>query len=302
MNKIESIHRKEAKQMNWKKWTGIVIVLAILIFIGYSVWNSSQTEQLPTARTATVSEDTVTEVVASNGTIVPSETQEISGQGIVSELNVSVGDSVNEGDSIVTYIDGTEYTANFNGTITEVNITEDEPDTNAQQGQSSITLSNLNNLEVEVNLSRSDATEVKVDQPVKLTYNDKEYDGTISTIDPVATQQQTQTGSSSSLGAVITFNSKPEGLIAGFEIDADITVASADQTLVIPIEALNYDEDNLPYVFTIDDRGIANKVDIETGIQSNTNIEIISGLDKGDQVILSPSDEISNDTQVEVED
>lgn len=288
-------------QMNWKKWTGIVIVLAVIIFIGYSVWSSSQSEQLPTARIATVSEDAVTEVVSSNGTIVPSETQEISGQGIVSELNVSLGDSVNEGDTLITYIDGTEYTANFNGTITEVNVAEEEPDTNAQQGQPSIILSDLNNLEVDIQLSRSDAAQVEVDQPVKLTYNDTEYGGTVSSIDPVATEQQTQTGSSSSLGAVITFDDEPEGLIAGFEIDADITIASADQTLIIPIEALNYDDDNTPYVYTIDDNDIATRTDIETGIQSNTIIEVTNGLSDEDQVILSPSDEISDNTQVEIE-
>lgn len=286
--------------MNWKKWTGIIVAIAVLAFIGYSVWNSSQGEQLPAVRTATVTEDSVTEVVVSNGTIVPSETQEVVGQGIVSELPISVGDTVEEGDSLINYIDGTEYTASFNGTVTEVNVEESEPDSNAQQGQPSIVVSDLNNLEVDVQLSRSDATLVEADQPVTLTYADNIYEGTVSSIDPVATQNQTQTGSSASLGAVITFNNDPEDLIAGFEIDADITTASVDQTLVIPIEALNYDDDNLPYVYTIDDN-ITKRVEIETGIQSNTIIEVTNGLSEGDQIVLSPSDEIEENIQVEIE-
>lgn len=286
--------------MNWKKWTGIIVAIAILAFIGYSVWNSSQGEQLPTVRTATVTEDSVTEVVVSSGTIVPSETQEVSGQGIVSELFISVGDTVEEADSLITYIDGTEYTANFNGTVTEVNVEESEPDNNIQQSQPSIVVSDLNNLEVDVQLSRSDATLVEVDQPVMLTYADQEYEGTVSSIDPVATQNQTQTGSSASLGAIITFDNDPEDLIPGFEIDADITTASVDQTLVIPIEALNYDEDNLPYVYTIEEN-TTKRVEIETGIQSNTIIEVTNGLSEGDQIVLSPSDEIEENIQVEIE-
>ncbi|MEC6748502.1 HlyD family efflux transporter periplasmic adaptor subunit [Marinilactibacillus sp. XAAS-LB27] len=287
--------------MNWKKWLGAILLIAVLGFIGFSIWNSSQDEQSPTVRTAEVVEDSVTEVVVSNGTIAPSETQEVLGQGIVSELNVAVGDTVEEEDTLLTYLDGTAYTANFNGTITEVNVSEEEPDNNAQQGQASIVLADLNNLEVMIQLSRSDANLVEIDQPVLLTYSNEEYQGTVSQINPVATQEQSQVGSTTSLGAVVTFDDQPEGLIAGFEIDADITVASADQALIVPIEALNYDENNQPYVYTVVDQ-TAQRVEIETGIQSNTTIEVTNGLSEGDQVILSPGDDVTQDTQVELED
>lgn len=287
--------------MNWKKWLGAIVLVAVLGFIGFSIWNSSQDEQSLTVRTAEVVEDSVKEVVVSNGSIVPSETQEVLGQGIVSELNVAVGDTVEEDDTLLTYLDGTAYTANFNGTITEVNVSEEEPDNNVQQGQASIVLADLNNLEVMIQLSRSDANLVEIDQPVLLTYSNEEYQGTVSQINPVATQEQSQVGSTTSLGAVVTFDDQPEGLIAGFEIDADITVASADQALIVPIEALNYDENNQPYVYTVVDQ-TAQRVEIETGIQSNTTIEVTNGLSEGDQVILSPGDDVTQDTQVELED
>ncbi|WP_225743400.1 HlyD family efflux transporter periplasmic adaptor subunit [Marinilactibacillus sp. Marseille-P9653] len=287
--------------MNWKKWLGAIVLIAVLGFIGFSIWNSSQDEQSLTVRTAEVGEDSVTEVVVSNGTIVPSETQEVLGQGIVSELNVAVGDTVEEDDTLLTYLDGTAYTANFDGTITEVNVSEEEPDNNVQQGQASIVLADLNNLEVMIQLSRSDANLVEVDQPVLLTYSNEEYQGTVSRIDPVAKQEQSQVGSTTSLGAVVTFDDQPEGLIAGFEIDADITVASADQSLIVPIEALNYDENNQPFVYTVVDQ-TAQRVEIETGIQSNTTIEVTNGLSEGDQVILSPGDDVTQDAQVELED
>lgn len=287
--------------MNWKKWTGIVVVLAVLLFIGYSVYSSSQGEEVPTVRTAEATEDAVTEIIVANGTIIPSESQEVIGQGIVSELNVVVGDTVEEGDPLLTYIDGTSYSASFSGTVTQVNVNESEPDNNAQQGQPSVAVSDLNELEVEVQLSRSDAARVEADQPVTLTYGENEFAGTVAQIDPVATQQPAQTGTSAALGALITFDENPEELIAGFAIDADITVAEEDQALIIPIEALNYDDDNQPYVYTVTNDAAA-RTEIETGIQSNTTIEVTSGLSAGDQVILSPSAEISNETQVEIEE
>lgn len=287
--------------MRGKKWIGIVIFLLFVGFVGYSIYQSSQEDQTITVRTAEVSQDALTEVVVTTGIIEPSETQEIAGQGVVTELAVAVGDTVAEGDTLITYIDGTTFSANFDGTVTELNVTEEEPDLNAQQGQPSIVISNLNDLEVGLHLSRSDASVVEVDQDVELNYADTLYEGTVSSIDPVATSEQTQLGSSTSLGATVAFESTTDGLIAGFEIDVDIIVDSVEDALVIPIEALNYDQDNTPYVFIVENNQVT-QVMIETGIQSDSRIEVTDGLSEGDLVVLSPSEELEDGVDVELEE
>lgn len=287
--------------MRGKKWIGIVIFLLFVGFVGYSIYQSSQEDQTITVRTAEVTQDPITEVVVTTGIIEPSETQEIAGQGVVTELAVAVGDTVAEGDTLITYIDGTTFSANFDGTVTELNVTEEEPDLNAQQGQPSIVISNLNDLEVGLHLSRSDASVVEVDQDVELNYADTLYEGTVSSIDPVATSEQTQLGSSTSLGATVAFESTTDGLIAGFEIDVDIIVDSVEDALVIPIEALNYDQDNTPYVFIVEDNQVT-QVMIETGIQSDSRIEVTDGLSEGDLVVLSPSEELEDGVDVELEE
>lgn len=286
--------------MRGKKWIGLVVFLAFVGFVGYSIYSSQQDDETVTVRTTEVMEESITETVVTTGIISPSETQEIAGQGLVTELNVATGDDVSEGDTLVTYMDGTSFEANFDGTVTQVNISEDEADTNAQQGRPSLVLSNLNDLEVSLQLSRSDASEIAVDQEVILTYNDDEYEGTLSEIDPVATEQQTQTGSSTRLGATVTFDSDTADLIAGFEIDVDIIVDSQDNTLVIPVEALNYDENNEPYVFIVENN-VTERADIETGIQSDVNIEVVSGLSAGDYVVLSPGEDLEDGLEVELE-
>lgn len=287
--------------MRGKKWIGLVVFLLFVGFVGYSIYQSSQEDQTITVRTSEVEQGSITEVIVANGIIEPSETQEIAGQGVVTELTVSVGDEVEEGDTLVTYVDGTTFTANFDGTVTEVNVAEEEPDMNAQQGQASIVVSNLNDLQVGLQLSRSDASVIEVDQEVELTYADNLYEGTVTSIDPVATQEQTQLGSSTSLGATITFDSETDGLIAGFEIDADIIVDSVEEALVIPIEALNYDSDNNPYVYTVSNNEVS-QVMIETGIQSDARIEVTDGLSEGDLIVLSPGEELEDGVEVELED
>lgn len=287
--------------MRGKKWIGLVVFLLFVGFVGYSIYQSSQEDQTITVRTSEVEQGSITEVIVANGIIEPSETQEIAGQGVVTELTVSVGDEVEEGDTLVTYVDGTTFTANLDGTVTEVNVAEEEPDMNAQQGQASIVVSNLNDLQVGLQLSRPDASVIEVDQEVELTYADNLYEGTVTSIDPVATQEQTQLGSSTSLGATITFDSETDGLIAGFEIDADIIVDSVEEALVIPIEALNYDSDNNPYVYTVSNNEVS-QVMIETGIQSDARIEVTDGLSEGDLIVLSPGEELEDGVEVELED
>ncbi|SDJ87031.1 efflux RND transporter periplasmic adaptor subunit [Alkalibacterium thalassium] len=287
--------------MKGKKWIGIIVFLLFLGFVGFSIYNTTQEDDTVTVRTAEVEESDITEVVVTTGIIEPTQTQEIVGQGVVAELNVSVGDSVEEGDTLVSYVDGTSFTANFNGTVTEVNVTEEEADANAQQGQPSLVVSDLNNLQVAVQLSRSDAALVNVDQPVEMEYADTFYEGTVYSIDPVATSEQTQMGSSISLGATIAFDSDTDDLIAGFEIDVDIIVDSAENALVIPIEALNYNQDNEPYVYIVTD-GQVSEVMIETGIQSDAHIQVTDGLSEGDQVVLSPGEDLEDGAEVEIDE
>ncbi|GAA0488573.1 hypothetical protein IRB23SM22_16080 [Alkalibacterium sp. s-m-22] len=287
--------------MKGKKWVVIIVFLLFLGFVGFSIYNTTQKDDTVTVRIAEVEESDITEVVVTTGIIEPSQSQEIVGQGVVSELNVSVGDSVEEGDTLVNYVDGTSFTANFNGTVTEVNVTEEEVDVNAQQGQPSLVVSDLNDLQVAVQLSRSDAALVDVDQAVEMEYADTFYKGTVSSIDPVATSEQTQMGSSISLGATIAFDSDTDDLIAGFEIDVDIIVDSAENALVIPIEALNYNQDNEPYVYIVTD-GQVSEVMIETGIQSDARIQVTDGLSEGDQVVLSPGEDLEDGAEVEIDE
>ena len=286
--------------MRGKKWIGLLLFLAFVAFVSYNIYSSQQEDEVISVRTAEVTEENITASVVTSGVIEASETQEIIGQGLVAELDVETGEAVEEGDTLVTYMDGTSFEAAFDGTVTQVNIAEDEADNNAQQGRPSLVVSNLNELHVALQLSRSDAGNVEIDQEAILTYNDMEYEGTVSEIDPIATQQQTQTGAMAQLGAVVTFDSETSDLIAGFEIDVDIIVEAKDNALTIPVEALTYTEENDPYVFIVEE-GLARRTAVETGIQSDADIEITSGLTAGDQVVLSPGEELEDGLEVELE-
>lgn len=285
--------------MNWKKIIGWLIALAALGFIGFSVFGPKEKAKAPTVETTTVKEENIVETLSTTGTLQPNATQNGFGTGLVSEVNFAVGDKVAKDDVIVRYLDGTTITATIDGTITALNVKKDQVDLNTQTGQPSVTIDDLGNLKVAILLSKSDANLVKVDQPVTLTSGNTTYTGKVSALDPVATTTTGATGATTALGGTITFDTPPTGLFAGFEIDADITTNTAENALTMPIETLVYDKENKPYVYIVKNNK-AKKVEIETGIQSDTKVQIIKGLEKGQKVIISPADSLKNGTAVTV--
>ncbi|MFS7401119.1 efflux RND transporter periplasmic adaptor subunit [Carnobacterium maltaromaticum] len=285
--------------MNWKKIIGWLIALAALGFIGFSVFGPKEKAKAPTVETTTVKEENIVETLSTTGTLQPNATQNGFGTGLVSEVNFAVGDKVVKDDVIVRYLDGTTITATIDGTITALNVKKDQVDLNTQTGQPSVTIDDLGNLKVAILLSKSDASLVKVDQPVTLTSGNTTYTGKVSALDPVATTTTGATGATTALGGTITFDTPPTGLFAGFEIDADITTNTAENALTMPIETLVYNKENKPYVYIVKNDK-AKKVEIETGIQSDTKVQIIKGLEKGQKVIISPADSLKNGTAVTV--
>jgi len=69
--------------------------------------------------------------------------------------------------------------------------------------------------------------------------------------------------------------------------NVDIPLAKAENVLTLPIEAIGEDG-NQKYVEVLVNKKIEKK-NVETGIESDTDIEIKSGLNEYDQVIIKKS-------------
>ncbi len=282
---------------------GVVIVVVALAFI---LWpRETNTEAIEVETTAVTQQD-FQETVSTVGTIEPTQTENLMGQGLVSEVNVEENEEVVADDVLVTYMDGTQLVAPFDGTIVELNVEEEEMDANAQQNQPSLVVANLNDLEVAIELSKNEANDIEVDQKVDLTYLNQDYEGTVSSIDSIATDSSNsgsplQGGQSApTLKATVAFETEDlDRLVPGFDIDADIITSTSTDALAIPIESLLYDDDSHPYVFVVED-GVAKAREIEPGIQEGVALEVVDGLSVDDEVIQLPGEEISDGTEVTV--
>ncbi|MBM7688124.1 hypothetical protein BCR24_00190 [Enterococcus ureilyticus] len=283
--------------MKKKTIFSIIALLAVVIIILLFVQGNSGKTNASKVRTGEVKTETIVETLSTTGTLIPNQTQSLMGTGNVIEVSVSVGDHVDKDKVLATYDNGLQLTAAFSGTITQVNIVAKQADTNAQQGKPSIQLDDLSTLKVQLSLTNSEASAVTIDQKANIISGNQTFSGKVAEKDPVALSTQSTAGTSTSLGAIVTFDQAPENLFSGFDVDVDITTNTAENVLALPIEALTYNSKNDPIVYLIKD-GKAKETKITIGIQSDKLIEIKSGLKEGETVILSPSSDIKNNTAV----
>ncbi|MDQ8205177.1 efflux RND transporter periplasmic adaptor subunit [Pelagicoccus sp. SDUM812003] len=130
---------------------------------------------------------------------------------------------------------------------------------------------------VEVRVSEENFAGVEVGQIARvkfLGYSDQTFDGTVSKTLPVAdpeTQRYT---------VHLDLDIDRERLFPGLTGEATITLDEREDALIIPGSAILGDR-----VFLVED-GVVEMREIEKGFGSMTNVEIRSGLEAGDQVIV----------------
>jgi HlyD family secretion protein len=150
----------------------------------------------------------------------------------------------------------------------------------------------------EVQVDEADIAQVKEGQAADIfaaAYPDTPLSGTIQSIASVA--RQTPGQASLSFLVKILLDEQDELTIRpGMSVRADIYTQSSEETLAVPVQAVLFDEDadkdkegkeEQTYVFLMQD-GKAVRRDVEVGISSDSDQEIISGVKEGDTVISGP--------------
>jgi len=150
----------------------------------------------------------------------------------------------------------------------------------------------------EVQVDEADIAQVTEDQQADIftaAFPDTPLSGTIQSIASVARRPPGQ----QSLSFLVKILLDEQDIMIvrpGMSVRADIYTQSSEETLAVPVQAVLYDEDQdedatgkkeQSYVFTMEN-GKAVRKDVETGISSDSDQEILQGLKQGEQVITGP--------------
>ena len=135
---------------------------------------------------------------------------------------------------------------------------------------------------------------IKVGDPFTVEKNGLEYYGTIT---EVGTMVDMQTG----LFVVKAALENAEGIANGSMVKLYVTAQKAEDVMTVPANCVSYD-DGEAFVYTYNaDAGVETKVFVEDGLVDAERIEIESGLDYDDQVIVSWTRELYDGASVVAE-
>ena len=203
-----------------------------------------------------------------------SKTFKIKKDDLFGDLNLK--DFVKKGDILVKLKSG-NILAPFSGVLGYTGLTEDILVSN---NIIIITIDDNSTIYSDIKISENFSASIKKGLPVEVkisSYKNKVFQGEI---DFVSSRINADTRS---LLSRIKVENKNLELISGSLLEVSVKFGLRN-SLSVPDTSVMVEGDK-SYVYKITDENIANKTEVTTGVRSNKNIEIISGLDEGNIIV-----------------
>lgn len=180
--------------------------------------------------------------------------------------------------------------AEFGGVVTDVKAVEGST---IEQSGELLTVESNESVRVEISLSKSDLEKVKEGQKAVVTIVGKKYEGTVTRISKSATKNEK---GAAVIAGEVHIDNPDEDIYLGVEAKVTIEGERVENAVMVPIEAVNVGKDG-SFVYIVNN-GIVEVRNVETGISSTEYMEIKSGLDGSEQVVLGGGAGITEGTQV----
>ncbi|MBT2719646.1 efflux RND transporter periplasmic adaptor subunit [Bacillus sp. ISL-46] len=276
-----------------KKLIWILISVLVIGFVGFQYYKSKtvSTETTAQTRTAVVQQGKLEVKISGSGTVAPVTSEDIKStvdNDEIDEVLVSAGDTVSEGDELITFTDDSDsITAPADGKITTISVTDGERVTN---GQVIAHLTDYENLQTVVQVDELDITKIKKKQTVSITvsaYPDTTFTGKVTDI----AAEGTSANGTSTFDVTIHID-QPKNLKVGMSTEASILTESKENALYVPVDGV-YSSNNEKYVVvtsTSTDASSASSTSqqktVKTGISTDDYVELTEGVTAGETIQL----------------
>ena len=223
--------------------------------------------------------------------------------GTIAAVKADVNDKVSDTTKLFT-LEDTSYSANYNSLLRQraeleetllelltiqrdgaVLATADgsvySVDYSDDAAAAVVTLSTDDKMSVTISVDESDILSLELGQTVTVSVpsvSEDSFAGTLTEIN--------RTSSSSGTYSAVIEVEKVEGMLSGMTASVSVRIEGVDDAILIPIEALHKTSDGA-YVYTSyneEYQEYGGKVDVVTGLENSTYVEIKSGLSVGDTV------------------
>lgn len=170
-------------------------------------------------------------------------------------------------------------TADFDGIVTDVQASAGAV---AAEGTPLITIASAESMCVEIPVSKYNLTNLKLDQKATVTFQDKEYTGTINYISKMASVNES---GAAMVTVKVHIDTPDDNLILGLDAKVSIDLGMAENVLMVPLSAVNSDTEG-DFVYVVEEGLVAKKY-VTTGMASKEDMEIKSGIEEGEKVITT---------------
>ena len=164
-------------------------------------------------------------------------------------------------------------------------------------GQTAFQIVDLQNMKVNAQVEETDITGVEKGQAVDIfldAYPDLTFTGEVV---QVGVQAETGSAGTTIFPVVVEMDRTEVPLRLGYNATVDIKVLSKEDVLIVPITAL-LEEDGVDYVYVVED-GKAYRRKIVTGDRTEEWIEVISGVEVGERIVVEGVGKVSEGQTVE---
>lgn len=196
----------------------------------------------------------------------------------ISDIKVEEGQVVEEDYELIRTTAGEKIKAGIDGEVVNINVQDNEQ---VMSGTQLLEIVDYDHLKVTVKVDEYDlpAIEKGKEATVKIGALNKEITGVISSISSEGTINNNVTY----FTATIDLN-KDEMIKPGMSAEVRLINNSVKDTIIIPMEVVQFDHENNPYVLVKDEEGSVVKREIKTGINDGTMVEIKKGIEKDETV------------------
>ena len=291
-----------------KYWKGgIGVALVVIVALAGARWNAKRTHA-PTFRTVQVIRDDLQVTVLATGTVQPQNRLELKPPiaGRVEEILVKEGQAVQRG-AVLARMSSTERAAlldaarakgpeerahweelykptpliaPIDGMVIARNV---EPGQSVTSSDAVLVLSDR--LIVKTQVDETDIGRIAVDQPARITLDAYPEQGINGRVDHIAYEAKTVSNVTIYEVDVLPA-AMPESMRSGMTANVTFLIAAKHGALLLPAEAVRQERGNTTVLVPVSGRRHPAPRAIVTGLSDGKRVEVVSGLDAGDTVLV----------------
>ncbi|BDR63380.1 efflux RND transporter periplasmic adaptor subunit [Clostridium tetani] len=191
--------------------------------------------------------------------------------------------------------------ANVSGKIVRMDAKENQYPNAGEM----IVIDDVSKYRVNADINQYDAVNIKKGQKVNIKIKgiDKEYKGKIEEVGEIAEKKIAKSGAGADaehkLNIKVALDKSDSKVKSGYEADLEIILQERKSSLAIGFDAIRQDKKGgKKYTYVLDQDNVVKKREINTGLETEYDVEILGGLKEGEKYIINPPENLKDGERV----